>query len=311
MARRGRSRGVVLNGWLVIHKSVGITSGGVVESVKRITKAAKVGHGGTLDPFSQGLLPIAMGEATKMLSLVLEGDKSYRCWIRFGSETDTGDPTGSVTEETGKVPEKEALESALNDFLGPQEQIPPIYSAIRIDGVRAYERARRGETMEMQPRKVVFHRLDLESYDDGLAVVAVRCSKGTYMRSLAKDLGRKLGCLAHLEQLLRTKTLGFSLNDGITLENLSEIVLQGRLMEVILPVDRVLDDIPALRLRSENWHKIINGQAVWVEPPDDYQGNQVRLISPEGHFGAIGELDQQTDSDQRRLCHSKKLFHLS
>ena len=244
---RGRHPGREINGWLVIHKPVEMTSARAVAVVKRITQAAKVGHGGTLDPFSEGLLPMALGKATKRLGQVLDGDKSYRCWIRFGSETDSGDPTGRVTERTDQVPDRAALEVALQRFVGTQEQIPPAFSAIHVGGVRAYELARRGEAVVMPPRSVVIHSLDLETYDAGLAQVFVRCGKGTYMRALARDLGRHLGCLAHLERLLRTGTLGFSLEEGITLERLSQAVEENSLSLLLLPVDRVLDDIPVPR----------------------------------------------------------------
>ena len=310
--RRGRNKGNVLNGWLVIHKPAGVTSAHAVATVKRITQAAKVGHGGTLDPFSTGLLPMALGEATKMLSLVLEGDKSYHCWIRFGSETDTGDPTGCVVGQTAVIPDRPALEAALLDFIGVQQQVPPVYSAIHVDGERSYDLARRGEAVALPARQVVIHALHLDAYADGLAQVHVRCGKGTYMRSLAQDLGRHLGSLAHLEQLMRTETLGFSSQDGITLEQLSMAVANGQLRETILPVDRVLDDIPALRLRSEDWYKLVNGQSVRIQPSQltSPPGVLLRLITPEGLFGGVGELIEESPTDTSRLCRMKRLFRL-
>ena len=341
MGRR-RNKGRVLDGWLVIHKPVGVTSAQAVATVKRITYAAKVGHGGTLDPFSEGLLPMALGEATKMLSLVLEGDKSYNCWIRFGTETDTGDPTGKVIGQTDCLPDRDALEEGLQHFFGIQQQVPPAYSAIHVDGVRSYELARRGEAVALPARQVVIHNLHLESYTDGLAQVNVDCGKGVYMRSLAQDLGRHLGSLAHLEQLLRTKTLGFSLADGITLEHLSAVVDKGDLRETILPVDRVLDDIPALRLRLEDWHKVVNGQAVRVESGRlsfyntngqrdssaaghtaghssgeeiggrevEYLGKTVRLMTPEDRFFGVGVMTERSVADGSWLCKPQRMFRL-
>ncbi|WP_130473061.1 tRNA pseudouridine(55) synthase TruB [Candidatus Magnetaquicoccus inordinatus] len=244
---RGRRTGRDINGWLVILKPAGISSAHAVAIVKRLTQAAKVGHGGTLDPFSEGLLPMALGRATKQLAHILEGNKGYRCWIRFGIETDSGDPTGVVVAENGIIPERALLEQALQAFLGPQEQVPPAHSAVHVNGVRAYELARRGETVELPPRQVVIHQLLLESYEEGVAQVLVRCSKGTYMRSLARDLGRHCGTVAHLQRLLRTETLGFSLEQGITLDQLAQVVSQEGLATVLLPMDRVLDDIPVSR----------------------------------------------------------------
>lgn len=306
----GRHRkGKPIHGWLAIHKAVGYTSTRVVAAVRRITGAAKAGHGGTLDPFSEGILPIALGEATKALSMVLEGDKAYRCWVRFGSETDTGDPTGQVTDSTGQVPDPESLLPALARFTGELQQKPPAYSAVRIQGERAYNLARRGEAVVLASRAVFIRALHLESYADGLAQIFVRCSKGTYMRSLAQDLGRELGCLAFLERLLRVETLGFSLQDGITLEHLSEAVDGDRLGEVLMPVDRVLDDIPALRLRVEAWHKVESGQPVWIKAQGDSPSDLVRLMTPEGRFAAIGELAAGPGRDGLRLCRPKRLFH--
>ncbi|MBF0358722.1 MAG: tRNA pseudouridine(55) synthase TruB [Magnetococcales bacterium] len=310
MGRR-MGKGLPINGWLAIHKEVGMTSTRVVEAMRRITKAAKAGHGGTLDPFSEGVLPIALGEATKALALVLEGDKSYCCWVRFGTETDSGDPTGVVTDEGGAVPEKAAILEALKTFLGEQDQTPPSHSAIHIDGERAYERVRRGEVFEMPSRRVIFHELTLEDYSDGLAKITVKCGKGTYMRALARDLGRYLNCPAHLEQLLRTGTLGFGLQDCVSLDSLADAVRDDRLNKLLYPVDRVLDDIPALRLRDDVWHKIVNGQSAWVDALGCEGADMVRLLTPEGIFGAVGTLSPASSKDSRRLCKPKRLFHLS
>ncbi len=309
MGRGRRNKGKPLHGWLAIHKEAGITSTGVVEAVRRITRAAKAGHGGTLDPFSEGILPIALGEATKTLGLVLEGDKKYRCRVRFGSETDTGDPTGQVVAEGGAIPDETALREVLTRFVGSQEQIPPAFSAIHINGVRAYELARRGEAVEIPPRTVIIHELILEDFSNGLAQIVVRCGKGTYMRALARDLGRALGTHAHLEKLLRMETLGFTLEQGVTLDTLSGMVKEHRLEEVLLPVDRVLDDIPVLRLHLEAWHKIQNGQAVWVEAAG-LEAGPVRLYTPANRFAAMAELSTAAKANKQRLCSPKKLFHI-
>ncbi|HIJ83332.1 MAG: tRNA pseudouridine synthase B [Magnetococcales bacterium] len=308
MGRGGKRRGKAIHGWLAIHKDRGVTSTRVVERVRHITQAAKAGHGGTLDPFSEGLLPIALGEATKTLVHVLEGEKSYQCWIQFGSETDTCDPTGQVIHEGGEIPGPEAVAGALGRFLGEIEQVPPNFSAIHIDGERAYEKARRGETFELEPRKIMIHDIRLESMEGAVASVMVRSGKGAYMRALARDLGRHLGCPAHLARLLRTRTLGFSLDEGISLERLDGMVREDRLGEALFPMDRVLDDIPALRLRVEAWHKVKNGQAVWLDAEGCRSGT-VRLFDPEGRFGALGELSGGTLEDARRLCTLKRLFH--
>lgn len=310
MGRGGKRRGKSIHGWLAIHKDRGMASTRVVERVRVITQAAKAGHGGTLDPFSEGLLPIALGEATKTLVHVLEGEKSYRCWVRFGAETDTCDPTGQVIREGGNIPDAAAVAAALELFRGEIDQVPPNYSAIHIDGERAYEKARRGESFELESRKIMIHDIQLESMEGVVATIKVRSGKGAYMRALARDLGRHLDCPAHLERLLRTRTLGFSLEEGITLEQLDGMVREDRLKEALFPMDRVLDDIPALRLRVDVWHKIKNGQAVWLDA-QGYESGTVRLIDPEGRFGALGELAGGSADDIQRLCKLKRLFHLS
>ncbi|MBF0370797.1 MAG: tRNA pseudouridine(55) synthase TruB [Magnetococcales bacterium] len=308
MRGRGRkAKGKPLHGWLAIHKEAGLTSTRVVELVRKITQAAKAGHGGTLDPFSEGLLPIGLGDATKTIAMVLEGDKAYRCWVHFGKETDSGDLTGKVTRETGEVPIQSDLEEALTHFQGTITQIPPHFSAIRVDGVRAYKLARQGKSVEMAPREVTLHEVTLENFTNGVAELKVRCGKGTYMRALARDLGSHLGCGAHLERLVRTDTLGFKLEDAVTLDGLREKVSQDLLQDVLFPVDRVLDDIPALRLQSEAWQKVRQGQPVWVEA-ENLGSGRVRLLTPEGRFGAIGDLGRDADILGRRNCRPKKLF---
>ncbi|MEO5345880.1 MAG: tRNA pseudouridine(55) synthase TruB [Magnetococcus sp. YQC-9] len=310
MGQGKRSRSVGPHGWVAIRKEAGIASTRVVERVKRIIRAGKAGHGGTLDPFSEGVLPIALGEATKTLSSVLDGDKAYRCWVRLGAETDTGDPTGTFTTGNVNFPDRDAVLAEIARFHGEMDQVPPIYSAIHVDGERAYELARRGETVELPARRVVFHQVDLVEYQEGVITLDVRCGKGTYMRALARDLGRAWGCLAHLERLLRTRTLGFSLDECVTLDELTRAVAEGRSSEVLLPVDRALDDIPALRLRLEAWSRVMSGQVAWIDA-DGVEPGPVRLLSPEGQFGAIGTLGPGSDASGRRSCTPKRLFHLT
>ncbi|MBF0153550.1 MAG: tRNA pseudouridine(55) synthase TruB [Magnetococcales bacterium] len=305
MTRKIRQQGP--SGWLAIDKPVGMSSFGVVSAVRRLTGAAKAGHGGTLDPFAEGLLPVALGEATKTLSMVLAGDKKYRCWIRFGAETDTGDREGEVTSRDDCRPDPLALTAALGHFVGAIEQIPPVYSALHVDGERAYALARRGAEVIMTPRQVHIHHLELENYAEGMAILAVHCGKGTYMRSLARDLARHVGCLGHLERLLRTETLGFTMQESVTLDQLTRKVVEGGLHDTLFPVDRVLDDIPVLRLRADAWHRIQNGQAVRV-PTATGQVGPVRLLTPEGRFGAIGHLDEASDGQDWRQCRPQRLF---
>ncbi|MBF0284587.1 MAG: tRNA pseudouridine(55) synthase TruB [Magnetococcales bacterium] len=279
------------------------------DAVRRIFNAAKAGHGGTLDPFSEGLLPVAMGEATKALGLVLEGDKHYRCHLRFGVETDTGDPTGKSVGESSLIPDQVALEALLPEFLGEQDQIPPIYSAIHVGGERAYKLAREGVALDLPPRRVVIREMTLESFNGTDAVIAVWCGKGTYMRALARDIGRRLGGFAHLTRLIRTATLGFSSQEALTLEQLRTLAQAGSLQEAIHPLDRVLDDIPALRLGVEAWRQVRHGQAVWLQTEGtESRGDMARLLTPEGRCGAVGTFKGPADEAGRRCCHPHRLF---
>ncbi|MBF0157827.1 MAG: tRNA pseudouridine(55) synthase TruB [Magnetococcales bacterium] len=292
---------------MAIYKDPGEGSTRVVEKVKRITQAAKAGHGGTLDPFSEGLLPVALGEGTKTSGLVLDGDKRYRGWVRFGRETDSGDLTGEVIREGDLPADESVIRAALPLFTGRIDQVPPLHSAIRVNGERAYHLARRGEVVEMAPRVVTVHDFTLVSYADGLAEVDVRCSKGTYMRALARDLGRHLGSAAHLERLVRTETLGFQLSEAVRLSELATKVAAGRLDDVLFPVDRVLAGIPALRLRAQAWRKVENGQSIWVEA-EGLAGGPVRLMTPEGQFCAYGVLGDKVDLLGRRSVKPRRLF---
>ncbi|MBF0137308.1 MAG: tRNA pseudouridine(55) synthase TruB [Magnetococcales bacterium] len=297
------------SGWLAMHKPVGMSSFGVVSAVRRLTGANKAGHGGTLDPFAEGLLPVALGEATKTLAMVLAGDKKYRCWIRFGSETDTGDNQGKVVAQDDRWPAPDTLAAALPHFKGVIAQVPPAHSALHVNGERAYARARRGEEVILAPRQVHIHHLELEQYAEGLAVLAVHCGKGTYMRALARDLAHHVGCLGFLERLLRTETLGFTMGEIVTLDQLTSKVAEGRLQEILLPVDRVLDDIPVLRLRADVWHRIQNGQTIQV-PAATSQAGPVRLLTPDGRFGAIGHLDETTAGENWRSCRPQRVFQI-
>ncbi|ABK46209.1 tRNA pseudouridine synthase B [Magnetococcus marinus MC-1] len=308
MGRR-RRKGVVIHGWLAIHKEPGLSSSQVVERVIRTTKANKAGHGGTLDPFSEGVLPIALGEATKTSGMVLNGDKSYRCWLKFGQETDSGDLTGVLLEEQGRVPSEAELRAVLPQFMGEIEQVPPVFSALRVDGERAYKRARRGEEVQLASRRVRIDRLELVGFEADTAVLDVACGKGTYIRSLGVDIARALHSRAHLVRLLRTGTMGFGLNDAVTLEQLREACSEGRLQEILYPVDRVLDDIPALRMTGNAWYRLRQGQEVEVEDAATPAG-MVRLQDPDGQFGLLGEISAQADLQGLRRIKPTRLFHL-
>jgi len=258
-----KRKGVPIHGWVIIDKPEGMTSTQVVGKVRRLTNAAKVGHGGTLDPMATGLLPIALGEATKTVAYAMDGAKSYRFTVKWGAETDSADAEGEVTETTEARPTEEAIRAALPQFIGEIEQTPPIFSAVKIDGKRAYDLARKGEKVEVKSRRVRIDRLELiEVIDEDHAVFEVDCGKGTYVRSLGRDLARALGSLGHLSQLRRTKVASFTLELAISLDKLGVLTDSAPAETWLKPVATVLDDIPALALTSEEARAMRQGQAV-------------------------------------------------
>ena len=244
-----------MNGWLILDKPVGLGSTQAVGAVKRALREGgypkvKVGHGGTLDPLASGVLPVALGEATKLSGRMLDADKVYDFTIAFGTETDTLDAEGEVVATSDNIPDWGAIEDVLVHFIGEIEQIPPAYSALKIAGRRAYDLARAGEALEMQPRKVTIHNIDylMEGMDEGVRWAKLRAhvSKGTYIRSLARDIAHALDTVGHVTMLRRTRAGPFGLDSAISLDKLSEAAKARSLEDYLLPLTAGLDDIPAL-----------------------------------------------------------------
>src|SRR5689334_8178584 len=232
---RGRSRkGLPINGWLVVDKGEGITSTDVVTRVKRLTAAQKVGHGGTLDPLATGILPVAMGEATKTVAYVMDARKTYRFTLRFGEARDTDDAAGAVVRASERRPGDAEIEAALGRFRGVIGQVPPAYAAVKVQGERAYDIARRGETVQLQPREVRIYELTLTARPDAdHASFHMVCGKGAYVRAIARDLGEVLGCYAHVAGLRRTRVGSFSVEQAVTLEALAGIVEEETLPQIL------------------------------------------------------------------------------
>lgn len=241
-----------IDGWVVLDKPVGMTSTHAVSRLKRIFNAKKAGHAGTLDPLASGVLPVAFGEATKTVPFVQDGEKAYRFTVRFGAETDTDDSDGRVVARSEILPSREDIAAFLPRFLGVIEQTPPAYSAIKINGERAYDIARDGETVELAARPVTIHALDLMSFSGAEAVFETRCGKGTYVRAIARDLGRLIGCLGHVCALRRTRVGPFLETDAVTLADLEEGAAPAmrRVEAGLLELPRVsVDRDAAARLR--------------------------------------------------------------
>ena len=262
MGRRRKS-GQPINGWIILDKPVGMTSTAAVGAVRRTLDAQKAGHGGTLDPLASGILPIAVGEATKTLPYVVDSLKRYRFTLRWGQATTTDDREGDVTSESSARPDRDAIEEALTAFRGEIEQTPPGYSAIKVEGERAYDLARRGEDVDLAPRLIWIEEFDLADMPDAdHAVFDVISGKGAYMRSLARDLALQLGTVGHIAELRRTAVGRFTESDAISLDELAGFGQSPAASEGLLPVETPLDDIPALALTEQEAGRLRNGQAV-------------------------------------------------
>ena len=292
-----RRKGKPITGWLVIDKPAGMTSAHAVAVVRRLTGAAKVGHGGTLDPLATGVLPIALGEATKTVSYAMAGAKRYRFAVCFGEARATDDAECEVTATSPHRPDRAAILAALPNFTGEIEQVPPAFSALKIEGQRAYAIARAKGTPALAARRV---RIDdfrlIEIPDADHAVFEVRSGKGVYMRALARDLARALGTFGHVVSLRRLAVGPFTEKDAISLDCLAGLVHSARLAEALRPVATVLDDIPALALTESEARRLRQGQPVAALPvvsrspkADIVPGARVRAMSG-GRLVALAEV---------------------
>jgi len=256
---------IPLHGWLVLDKPVGLSSAQAVAAVRRITNAAKAGHGGTLDPLASGLLPIALGEATKTVSYVMDGAKTYRFAVRWGEARSTDDAEGAIIATSPVRPGADAIMAALPRFTGEIEQMPPAYSALKVAGERAYELARRGEIPALMARRVRIDRLALIEVQPGQATLEMDCGKGTYVRSLARDLAQALGTCGYVAELRRIRCGPFLESQSISLEKLREF---GHIAaSFVRPVATALDDIPALAVTEDEAQRLSRGQPIPVREP--------------------------------------------
>ena len=285
-----------VHGWVVLDKPIGMTSTQAVAVVKRLFQAKRAGHAGTLDPLASGGLPIALGEATKTVPFVMDGRKRYRFTVCWGEERDTDDVEGRVTERSDDRPTAEAVMALLPRFIGAIEQVPPRYSAIKVQGERAYDLARDGEIVELQPRTVQIHELVLaEQQDKDHFVFEAECGKGTYVRALARDLGRLLGCYGHISALRRTLVGPFGENDMIPLAELEALCDraasgEASLADALLPVETALDDIPALAVTRADAARLHRGQAVLLRGRDAPNSSGTVYVTVGGRLLALAEI---------------------
>jgi tRNA pseudouridine55 synthase len=286
-----------VHGWVILDKPVGMTSTHAVSVVKRLFQAKRAGHAGTLDPLASGCLPIALGEATKTVPFVMDGRKLYRFTVRWGEERDTDDAEGRVIETSNRRPSPDEIRALLPSFTGAIEQVPPRYSAIKVEGERAYDLARDGGTVELQSRPVEISRLELAATPDpDHAVLEAECGKGTYVRALARDMGRRLGCFGHVSALRRVAVGPFGEETMILLEELEAVCHraaagEASLADALMPVETALDDIPALAVSRADAARLQKGQAVILRGRDAPIFRGPVYVTVAGQLLALAEVD--------------------
>lgn len=283
------------NGMICIYKEAGYTSHDVVAKMRGILKQKKIGHTGTLDPQATGVLVVCLGNATKLCDMITDRDKEYIAELRLGITTDTQDMTGNVLSERTITCSEEQVRNAVLGFVGAYDQIPPMYSALKVNGKKLYELARTGKVIERQARPVRIY--DIEILDIALPVVKFRtsCSKGTYIRTLCQDIGETLGCGGAMQSLMRTRVGRFGFESAITLEKLEHLRDDGRIEEVIVPSDRLFEDCPAIHVRRESERLLENGNIIRPEQTienETYEhGKQVRFYRTDGSFAGVYAYD--------------------
>ena len=264
---RARRGGKPIHGWLCLDKPAGMTSTEAVARVRRASEARKVGHGGTLDPLATGVLPIALGEATKTVAYVMAGPKRYRFTARWGEARATDDAEGEVVATAQRRPERAEIEAALPALVGTLVQVPPRFAAVKVEGERAYDLARRGEVVELASRQVEVQSFVLvEQPDRDHATFELRCGRGTYVRALIRDLGQRLGCLGHVVALRRLQAGPFQAEAALSLAALERLAAEDALPQALLPVSAALGDLPALALTEPQADRLRAGQTIRVAP---------------------------------------------
>jgi tRNA pseudouridine55 synthase len=298
-----------VNGWLLLDKPVGMTSTHAVSVVKRLFQAKRAGHAGTLDPLASGCLPIALGEATKTVPFVMDGRKIYQFTVRWGEERDTDDAEGRVTASSDARPSLDDIRALLPRFSGTIAQVPPRFSAVKVDGERAYDLAREGEVVELAARPVDIHRLDLiATPNPDHAVLTAECGKGTYVRAIARDMGRALGCYGHVSTLRRTGVGPFQEENAISLDRLHTAASPdggqaGGLLALLQPVAAGLQGLPALSVSRADAARLARGQAVLL------RGRDAPIVQGWVAVSAHGELIALAESEQGEL-RPRRVFNL-
>ena len=277
-----------ITGWIIIDKPAGITSTGVVSKIKRAFNAKKVGHAGTLDPDATGVLPIALGEATKTIPHIMDEIKSYHFCIKFGEATDTDDATGEIINTSNNRPKDNKISALLPKYTGFIEQTPPNYSAIKVNGVRAYDLARSGEHLKLKARSLFVKELKfLERVDDDHALLQLTCGKGGYVRSIARDLGKDLRCFAHVKWLKRIWSGPFELENSISLHKFDEVRELSSLKQLLQPIEVGLQNLPFVTCNKKDVVYIANGRSIIVSPTE-IEADKTCWIECDGKALALG-----------------------
>lgn len=287
-----------ISGILLLDKPLGYSSNQALQKIKWLYQAAKAGHTGTLDPLATGVLPICLGEATKFAQTITDADKTYVAEVQFGVTTTTGDAEGEVLQTKPVNFSQQQLEAVCQQMIGEIEQMPPMYSALKYEGKPLYEYARAGIEVPRKQRKVMIHDVIVTTFEQPKARIEVTCSKGTYIRTLAEDIGSALGCGGHLTSLRRTETAGYTIQKTKTIEALEAMTPAAR-DGILLPVDNMLDALPKVILDADSTHFLLQGQAVWLS--DKIPNSFLRLYDENDHFLGMGMLDANGRVAPKRL----------
>jgi len=286
-----------IDGVFLLNKPLGFSSNQALKKIQWLFNAQKAGHTGTLDPMASGLLPICIGEATKFSNRLLEANKTYIATVQLGLTTTTGDQEGEVLSQKEVVLKSNQLQETLQKFIGDITQIPPMFSALKFEGKPLYEYARQGIEIERKPRPVTIYDIKLNKIEESIVILEVICSKGTYIRTLAEDIGHALGCGAHLKGLERTQTGNFQLPDALTIEALEAMSMASR-EKTLLPVDALLEGLSSIELTVTETEAIKKGQAIDFISEND---NELRLYGASGQFLGVGQPDLQGRLFPKRL----------
>ena len=284
------------SGVINIYKEAGYTSHDVVAKLRGILKQKKIGHTGTLDPQAQGVLPVCLGKGTKLCDLLADHDKEYEAVLRLGITTDTQDREGNVLQESSVQVSEEEVRTCILSFQGEQMQVPPMYSALKVNGKKLYELAREGKVVERKARPVTFHKIEVLWMELPKVKIRVQCSKGTYIRTLCNDIGEKLGCGGCMEELLRTRVERFALEDAVKLDEVQKAMEEGTVDSLILPVDRIFDQYPTAKTTTQGDLLVHNGNRLFSEllqEEPEAESGYVRVYDSEDTF--IGLFEKKTD----------------